>query len=451
MRIIAIIVILSFFFGSAAQGAAADTRMGQYWESDTFVARFMGSFGILSEREPSISKDEKEVLDNVASLMPEDPDAAVTLLSNAIKEDSSAALDFTLGNLRFQDGQFKAAASHYRTAIQKLPDFQRAHRNLGLSLFREGDFVASLESLVSALKLGDEDGDLYGLIGHLYLQEKRFISAETAYRKAMLFMPGELNWKAGVAECLLAQSRYREAVALFDELIELEGEDSRFLLAQADAFLGLERLRDAAANYEMVHRKGKAPVNALANLGDIYLNEGLPKQALRIYLDVLDNGSVPVARIIRAAEALFASDQGTAAISLSEKLVEESVRLDGAQLAQVKRLQALIAIEAGDVKNAKAILNESIERNPMDGKSLLLLAGQYRVGEEWALAEDLLKRAIALEAFEADAKVELAQCFVLQGRYSEALPLLRDSLVLNPRDNIREYLSKVEELTKINR
>ena len=70
MRIIAIIVILSFFFGSAAQGAAADTRMGQYWESDTFVARFMGSFGILSEREPSISKDEKEVLDNVASLMP---------------------------------------------------------------------------------------------------------------------------------------------------------------------------------------------------------------------------------------------------------------------------------------------------------------------------------------------------------------------------------------------
>ena len=58
------------------------------------------------------------------------------------------------------------------------------------------------------------------------------------------------------------------------------------------------------------------------------------------------------------------------------------------------------------------------------------------------------ERAAGIVAFEADAKVRHAQLLVGQGKYAEALPLLKRAQQVKPRDNIQQFLDQVERITQ---
>ena len=54
------------------------------------------------------------------------------------------------------------------------------------------------------------------------------------------------------------------------------------------------------------------------------------------------------------------------------------------------------------------------------------------------------ERAASLEAFEAESARGRAQVLARQGRYAEALPLLRKAQTLEPRDDVRAFLESIE-------
>ena len=104
------------------------------------------------------------------------------MLISKIEAESSAALDFTLGNLYAQADNNSKAVIQYRAAIDKFPDFQRAHINLGVVLIQLGQNSDALSELLRALELGAEDGNIYGLIGgdiNSIQPEKRMLSSMT--------------------------------------------------------------------------------------------------------------------------------------------------------------------------------------------------------------------------------------------------------------------------------
>jgi len=86
--------------------------------------------------------------------------------------------------------------------------------------------------------------------------------------------------------------------------------------------------------------------------------------------------------------------------------------------------------------------------DPLDGEALILL-GQHsaRAGNP-EQAVFYYERAANLEKFEADAKVRHAQLLVGQGKYQEALPLLRRAQSIKPRDNIQQYLEQIERVAQ---
>ncbi|MFL2909609.1 MAG: tetratricopeptide repeat protein [Limisphaerales bacterium] len=181
------------------------------------------------------------------------------------------------------------AVIQYRAAIDKFPDFQRAHTNLGVVLIQLGQNSDALAALLRALELGAEDGNIYGLIGYCHLIDENYISAETAYRKALLFSPDKTDWKLGLAQCQLQQYKYGECVALCEELIQKNPNNKDYWLYQANAFLGLAESSKAAVNYEVVKRMGKADALVLNQLGDFYINNGVYKTAFEAYRDALKN------------------------------------------------------------------------------------------------------------------------------------------------------------------
>ena len=78
--------------------------------------RFLGSYGFLSGAEPDVNAGELEVLREVIDLMRVNPDGCVDRAAAARRaRDSSAALDFILANLQFQNGKLEDAVEELRS------------------------------------------------------------------------------------------------------------------------------------------------------------------------------------------------------------------------------------------------------------------------------------------------------------------------------------------------
>ena len=145
-------LLLSFFFiatataSLSAQSGRINQIAGQLWNDETFVKKFLGSYGFLAGYEPQISDEEKDALRGLIDLIKVSPELAIQQLEPQITKDSSAAFDFILANLYFQNGNLGKAEQYYNNAIIKHPDFRRAYKNLGLVQVQKGDFNKSIKT-----------------------------------------------------------------------------------------------------------------------------------------------------------------------------------------------------------------------------------------------------------------------------------------------------------------
>jgi Flp pilus assembly protein TadD len=413
---------------------------------------FLGSYGFLSEVEPKVGASEVELLREVIDLMKVNPRAAAAMLQQQAGADSSAALDFVLANLEFQNGELGLAVEHYERALEKFPGFRRAHKNLGLLLVQEGDCGNALAHLSRAVELGDRDGRSYGLLGFCYIDRENYVAAETAYRNAIMHQPETRDWKLGLARSLLAMEHYRDAAALFDELIQSEPEDASSWLLQANAYVGLQQPLAAAVNLEAVRMMGKAQTNSLVLLGDIYMNAGMSELAKSAYLEAIEGDSAgvqfPTAR--RAAELLVR----TGSYAQAEEILDSIDERYGEGLTQeeeleVLTLQAKLARARGREREAAELLESIVERDGTRGDALLELAVYYqdRGDEERALLQ--IARAEKLEDFEYQALLAHAQLMVSTRDYVKAAELLRSALEIKTEPRVEQFLARVEEASRL--
>lgn len=436
-----------------ASGAAAQSRP---WK-DSEILRdpewrksFLGSYGFLSGAEPQINETERMALLEVIELMKADTKAAATVLGAQAGADSSAALDFILANLQFQNGELDAAAEGYERAIGKFPDFRRAHKNLGLLRVQKSDFPKALEHLSRAIELGDRDGRAYGLIGYCYVNRENYLAAEEAYRNAILQEPETRDWKLGLARALMSLEKYEEAIGLFDVLIAEKPEDSTAWMLQANAYVGLDRPRDAAVNLEAVRMMGMAQTSSLVLLGDIYMNEGMYDLAKEAYLDVIatDKGSLQLGTSMRAADLLVRARAFDQASEVLESVEKRYTKMEQDDELRVLTLQAKVARAKGREKQAADLLESIVARDGMRGDALLELAAYHRNAGNKERAILLYERARNLEAYEYRALVAQAQFLVGEKEYAEAAALLRDALAIRREARVERFLARVEDAVR---
>ncbi len=417
------------------------------WRNPAFVKRFTASYGFDGPREPTISRQEQALFEEIAVMLKQNNvSGAAARLQAAVAPDSSAALDYTLGNLHYQSGQMGAAVRAYQSALQKHPGFVRAKKNLGLALMQEGSFVEARPLLVEVIEQDGADATVYGLLAYSYFSDGRYASALEAYENALLLNPDSEESRIGRAQALYAVERYEEAAAAFEEILLDHPARQDVWLMQANAYLALDQPARAAANIEVVRRLGKAGPEALMLLGDIYVSDGLPVLAEKVYAEAMRLPRAPSAsEALRAATLLADRGAWTEADALL-KLIEERYQagLDSTQASELLSLKAQIALAQGESETAARTLRALLERDPMNGKALLLLAGYEWRNEQFEEAELLYERAAKVPELEAEACVQQARMLVARQKYAEAAKLLRKAQTLRPRENVARYLESVE-------
>lgn len=424
------------------------------WNDAGFQRSIVGGFGINADVEPRVTQDDMALLELVRQLLPDELGAAETLLRESIRPDSSAMLDLTLGGVRFQQEKLDSALEDYRTAVAKFPSFRRAYRNIGLICTRKSKHEDAIAAFNKMIELGGADAYSYGLLGYCHTARQDFQPAEAAYRSALLLQPENVEWRLGLTRSVFKQAKYEDAASLLDVLIATFPEKGDFWLLQAHTYLGLKQPMKAAINLEALDALGRATADSMFTLGDIYITEKLPDLALNAYERAIQKDSTQApGRSIRSAELLATRGEPQLAGALLARIKEQwQDDLVEADKRRVLKLQARLAMSsgAGDASTVAA-LEEVIALDPLDGEALMMLAQHFARAGEPDKAILHYERAARIDAYTANAKVKMAQVYVAQSRFGEALPLLRDAQAVKPREDVARYLEQVERASKSRR
>lgn len=422
------------------------------WSDPRFLARFAESYLPVTEIEPSVTVEEREQMQRIVDLIANDRlDRAATVIRDVLTEASSAVMDFTLGNIYFQQEDYYPAAAAYESAIAKFPSFRRAWKNRGLIHIRQESWDKAIESLTRVIELGGGDAIGYGLLGVAYSGEGHHMSAESAYRMATLLDPLTVDWKMGLAQSLFSQQRFADAIALFDAMIRENPSRGDLWLLQANAYIGLQDPRHAAEAFEMAGQLGSATPASMKTLGDIYVNDGLFDLAVHSYLDSIEaqEGEVRPDKFLgpaRLMTARGAHDEVLALLSGIEASVGRALKVEPRK--EILKLRSRIAMARGAGDEEAAVLKEIVALDPLDGDALLMLGDHARRGGDVEQASFYYERAESLEDFEAEALKRRAQLLVGERKYAEALTLLRKAQELAPSSYVQDYLEQVARMVK---
>ncbi len=430
-----------------------DPALQSLWRNETFRRQFLGSYGVQAEVEPRVTTVEKTELEKVAAMMAQRDGLvkARAYLSALVKPTDTAVFDFTLGSIYFQQEQLQPAVQCYQKAVAKFPSFLRAHKNLGVARVRLGDYGPAVESLTRSIELGAKDGVTFGLLGYAFLMTEQATSAETAYREAIMLQPTVLDWKMGLARCLFKLRKFEEASALCGELIARQPDRADLWLLQANAFLGMKDMVKATENYEYLDLKELATPQSLNALGDIYVSEGLIDLAADTYLRAIEKDADPApVRILPKVEILVSRGAYPAAERLTQRLNTLSTdRFSPDERKRLLKLEARIASARGPANTEAArILEEIVQLDPLDGEALILLGQHHATAGDLEKATFLFERAEGISQFEAEASLRHAQCLVRGGKYQQAVPLLKRTQDIRPREDVARYLEQVERAAR---
>jgi tetratricopeptide (TPR) repeat protein len=432
--------------------SGADPLFENSWNNPQFVARFVGTYGFDTALNPGITQEEKLVFDKLVPLIQSQPSQAIAALKVAITPTSSAALDFTLGNLYFQTKSFAEATTAYQGALKKFPNFLRVHKNLGRLFVQQGDAKSALAHLLRVIELGGAEGDIYGLVGYCYLQGGAVTSALDAYRSALLFAPKSRDWRMGKIQCLVNLGEHKEAAAMLEELITEKPDDAGLWMLQANAYVASGNSADAAVNLELVRQMGKATPVSLALLGDIYINANQPDLALSAYQDLLKGEQIDQERALRAARILASRGAWTEADAYLKELNQRlSAKLPASGQSEVASLLAKVALARGEDDKAAAMLTKVLETDPLNGKALLLLADYHWKKSDRERADLYYTRAATVEDVRVEALLQHARMNVALKEFAAATKLLARAQSIKPQAHVGDFLAKVEAAARATR
>lgn len=309
------------------------------------------------------------------------------------------------GQLRLEAGEIAEGLKLLRQAYELDPGSTELGEELGLALMEAGvvdDALRTLHALPSRSAAGE--AALGILLAQGATTREDTIAAVEHLEKGVDAMETGPHARLLLAQALIRLERGPDALVQVKRLLEDRPNDPRLHLMAGQA----------------IRLSGK-PADAVAELK---LALDAPETRTRATLELVD--------------ALSASGQFKEAAELMGQFLREG----GATLGAMTRWAALLA-RSGDRSRAVEVLDEVLAKDPNFREGLLLKA-LFEIGENrLESAEQLYRRAIALDPKDPDTKMGLARLLLDLRRLDEARELFQQvwDLVSGTSEAPREALS----------
>ncbi|MEM0966217.1 MAG: tetratricopeptide repeat protein [Verrucomicrobiota bacterium] len=420
------------------------------WDNPDFQNSFIGTYGFNSDIEPRLSTADQAFLRNtILPLIETDPAVARERVNERLTQTSSPVLYFVQGNVLLQLGETEEAAFYLKRALSLFPSFRRAYRSLALLQLQEDNFQDSIPLWIKVIELGGGDGQSYGLLGYAYLQEENWIAAARALENALVFRPESRDIRRGIVHAFTQSGRPEQASELVIELLNENPEEPQLWRLLANLRLAEDDLSGTAAALEVSTRFPTKQPDSLLLLGTIYASLGLPQKALDAYERLLE---------VPKADLSFETAMKPLRTLMTQRLWDESLRyaallrtsfgrdLDSDQSNLVNAAIVTASLYTNPSEEVAETAESYAEVFPLDGLLHLSLGEYFTNQENLGMAILFLRRAAATDEHQYEAKLRLANLFVSEERYEEAITTLRELQQIQFDSRVAAFLSRIENL-----
>jgi tetratricopeptide (TPR) repeat protein len=307
-----------------------------------------------------------------------------------------------------------------RGILQRDLENEPALDQLSQLLIDEGRAQEAIALLTNAAE-DTSSPDLYGVLGDAYSHAHDFAKAEGAYRKAVEGDPSDASHRHGLAQALMAQEKYSDALAQFKRLTQMEPNSADNYLRMAELQRRLGQYDEAQTSLTHAQKLAPGSLEVLYHQALLYEDENRFDEASKLLADA-----------IASLRGQKTEKQNTNALTI---LYEQLGR------AYSKGHNYPAAIDT--FEDMSKLSPEAASR------ARLLLIDAYRADHQFDRAIDEAKQGLAQNSKDPDLTVRLAMLYGEKSETAMATELLRGLLKGNDSDRpIYLVLAEVQESGK---
>jgi tetratricopeptide (TPR) repeat protein len=405
------------------------------------------SAGFLKNREPEMTEGEFALYEKVVAMLEVQPEFAMQLLQGMVagKERPSPAFEFVLGNAHYNAGRRDEAEAHYRRAIERFPEYQRAWANLGVLYYSEERYDDAVMAFGKAVELGDSTAETMGLLAFALQRAGNDVGAEMAYLRATSSAPNNPDWIDGLCGLYIDTRQFGRAEPLIRQLIKLQPREPRHWANFASLLLAQDRPLEALVVLESARGLQLATEEMLLQLGDLYARQSFNAEALIVYHDVLKRnpeiGAKRLCAVARSALDTGHPDEAAKILASVEK------QIPATQRETFLEARAELAMTRKDWPAARRDLEEALGSRPLYGPHLLRLGQVLAASGSDTAAQEYLDAATRQPESAYHAHLALADLELRARHFRACSGHLEQALAIEKSPALQEYLAKIKNLT----
>ena len=304
-------------------------------------------------------------------------------------------------------------------------------------------------SLLNGMIERSPSATLYDHLGDAYTQTHDFVKAEAAYRKAVDLDPSELSHIRGLAQTLLSEEKYTEALAVYQKLSDMLPDDADTYLRIAQIYRELHQLDKAEENLVKARQYAPGSLEVMYNEAMIYESQGRFEDAIRVLSDavtgvkaqskVLPSRRRSLSILYQQLGMLYKDTQNYQAAIYT---FQELSRLGDEEDRRSRLLIMDTYRQARDLPKALQAGREAIAKYPDDSSirsSLAMMLGEAQQPDE---AIKLIQAGLKGGSGDRETYLSYAQIYERSHRFAEAETAARkaESLAVQPADNELAWL-----------
>jgi len=401
--------------------------------------RFAFQADPVTQYEPKVDRATYQTLEKAAKLIEKEKlKQAKKELSLALSRSPSPALWYGLAQIQQQQGQWPQAERSLLSALEIMPDFQRAHQALGAVLSRSGKYDRARQHLLRANPQTNLAAH-YRLLGYGYLQQKNFLAAQMAYQQALIHQSDNRNALYGLLQAAFGANDLSLAAAVLAQLQLQAPADVDLWQMQANIAIAQGQWLKAITALEVANRLAPSAQREF-RLAKLYLQQ----QQYRLAVPYLHRlaakpDQIEPKALVETAQFLIDRDQYALVKPIANQLIKQK-GLTAQLNSDLFYLLGQIARAEQKPNQAKTNLERALKYNSQNGPALIELAKL-----EPKRKESLLLKASYLPDVAITAKVALAQHLIEQEAYQRAHTLLVEVQKREPNNRHHQQNLKVLE------